>query len=130
MTVFRTSHIIMVAIMVLAAAITYKVKYDALKRYAEVRRIERQISAEKDTLALLKAEWAMMTTPTRMMRLAEQYKDGLNLSTIEPRQIVKPNDIPERLPDEIEKLIMNSEELLAGELGQNSDTIKTGSVKP
>lgn len=128
MTVFRTSHIIMVAIMIMAAAITYKVKYDALKRYAEVRRIERQISAEKDTLALLKAEWAMMTTPTRMMRLAEQYKDELNLATIEPRQIVNPKDIPERLPDEIEKLIMNSEELLAKELDQGSDPIKTGSV--
>ncbi|UXM95877.1 hypothetical protein N5853_04435 [Bartonella sp. HY329] len=130
MTVFRTTHIIMVAIMIMAAAITYKVKYDALKRYAEVRRIERQINAEKDTIALLKAEWAMMTTPTRMMRLAEQYKSELNLATIEPRQIVKANDIPERLPDEIQKLIMNSEELLAGELDGKRDMINTGSVKP
>lgn len=129
MTVFRTSHIIMVAIMIMAAAITYKIKYDALKRYADVRSIERKIKSEKDTLALLKGEWAVMTTPARMMQLSQQYKDELNLATIEPRQIVNVADIPTRLPIEINTPNTRSEDLLVDIIRQSSDTIKTGSVQ-
>lgn len=129
MTVFRTSHIIMVAIMIMAAAITYKIKYDALKRYADVRSIERKIKSEKDTLALLKGEWAVMTTPARMMQLSQQYKDELNLATIEPRQIVNVADIPTRLPIEINTPNTRSEDLLVDIIRRSSDTIKTGSVQ-
>lgn len=131
MTVFRTTDIILVAIMICAAAVTYKVKYDAQKRHVEVRRIERQIEAEKDTINLLYADWALKTEPARLQHLTVQYHDELDLQTIEPRQIVRVRDVPERLPDEIQNIIADSEALIAhGSVESATDNIRTGSVRP
>jgi len=131
MMVFRTSDIILVAVMICAAAVTYKVKYDAQKRYLEVRHIERQIEAEKDTISLLRADWALLTQPARMQRLAAQYQEQLGLQVIEPEQIVKISDIPERLPDAIQNIIRDSDTLISqGFLADDADMIRTGSIKP
>lgn len=135
MTVFRTFDMILVAIMICAAGITYKVKYDAQKRIGEVHRIERQIVAEKNTINLLHAEWAMMIEPERMQALVTRYQDQLGLQVTDARQIVKLQDIPERLPDQIENLIKDDEleeknSLLARNGNANVDTIATGSVRP
>ena len=135
MTVFRTFDMILVAIMICAAGITYKVKYDAQKRIGEVHRIERQIVAEKNTINLLHAEWAMMIEPERMQALATRYHDQLGLQVTEARQIVKLQDIPERLPDQIENLIKDDEleeknSLLAHNGNGDVDRFATGSVRP
>ena len=135
MTVFRTFDMILVAIMICAAGITYKVKYDAQKRIGEVHRIERQIVAEKNTINLLHAEWAMMIEPERIQALVKRYQDQLGLQVTDARQIVKLRDIPERLPDQIENLIKDDEleeknSLLAKNSNANVDTIATGSVRP
>ena len=135
MTVFRTFDMILVAFMICAAGITYKVKYDAQKRIGEVHRIERQIVAEKNTINLLHAEWAMMIEPERIQALVTRYQDQLGLQVTDARQIVKLRDIPERLPDQIENLIKDDEleeknSLLAKNSNANVDTIATGSVRP
>lgn len=135
MTVFRTFDMILVAIMICAAGITYKVKYDALKRIGEVQRIERQIVAEKNTINLLHAEWAMMIEPERMQVLVTRYQDQLGLQVTDARQIIRLQDIPERLPDQIENLIKDDEleeknSLLARNGNTNVDNIATGSVRP
>ncbi|KEG19229.1 cell division protein FtsL [Bartonella bacilliformis] len=105
MIVFRTLDVIFVIIMIFMAAITYKVKYDAQKQIGEVLRIEHEIAVEKNTVKLLRAEWATMIEPSRMEILAERYKKELNLEIIQPRQVVELEDIPVRLHDPIEELI-------------------------
>ncbi|MHC5307015.1 cell division protein FtsL [Bartonella sp. LJL80] len=135
MTVFRTFDMILVAIMICAAGVTYKVKYDAQKRIGEVRRIERQIVAEKNTINLLHAEWAMMIEPGRMQILASRYQEQLGLQVTEARQIVQLQDVPERLPDQIENLIKDNEleesnALLARNGTAGVDNFATGSVRP
>lgn len=134
MTVFRTLDMILVAIMICAAGITYKVKYDAQKRIGDVHRIERQIVAEENTINLLHAEWAMMIEPERMQVLATRYQEQLGLQVTEARQIVKLQDIPERLPDQIQNLIKDNEleennSLLARNNSVGVDDIATGSVR-
>ncbi|EJF89072.1 cell division protein FtsL [Bartonella tamiae] len=135
MTVFRTFDIVLVTLMICAAALTYKVKFDAQKRIGEVRRIERQIVAERNTIQLLEAEWAMMIEPSRMQILAKRYEDQLHLDITTARQIVRFEDIPERLPDQIENLIKDNEleeknELLARNDGIILDDLLTGSIQP
>ncbi|ABM45451.1 hypothetical protein H704_00863 [Bartonella bacilliformis Peru38] len=105
MIVFRTLDVIFVIIMIFMAAITYKVKYDVQKQIGEVLRIEHEIAVEKNTVKLLRAEWATMIEPSRMAILAERYKKELNLEIIQPRQVVELEDIPVRLHDPIEELI-------------------------
>lgn len=135
MTVFRTFDMILVAIMICAAGLTYKVKYDAQKRIGDVHRIERQIIAEKNTINLLHAEWAMMIEPERMQVLATRYQDQLGLQVTEARQIVQLKDIPDRLPDQIQNIIKDNEleennSLLARNGNTTVDNFATGSVRP
>lgn len=137
MTLFRTGDIIMVLLMLCTAFWTYEIKYEAQKRYQEVRSLERKIEIEQDTAALLRARWALATEPERLQRLAEHYYDALRLQLIEPRQIVTLASVPQRLPDAIEIAIRDSEIVLGknalprGKTGAgNLDMTATGSVPP
>ncbi|VEJ45632.1 cell division protein FtsL [Bartonella vinsonii] len=105
MTVFRTFDMILVMIMICMAGLTYKVKYDVQKRISEIRRLEHEIAAEKNTVNLLHAEWAVMIEPSRMQKLARRYQKELGLEIIQPRQIVEFEDIPARDHDQIEEVI-------------------------
>ncbi|WP_208435919.1 cell division protein FtsL [Bartonella phoceensis] len=105
MTVFRTFDMILVLIMICMAGLTYKVKYDVQKRISEIRRLEHEIAAAKNTVSLLYAEWAVMIEPSRMQRLAKRYQKELGLEIIQPRQVVEFEDIPVRVHDQIEEVI-------------------------
>ncbi|AQS42013.1 MAG: Hypothetical protein BHV28_13300 [Candidatus Tokpelaia hoelldobleri] len=131
MTVFRTRDIIMVLLMMIAAAMTYMVKYDAQRRTQDVRQIERRIETERDTIQLLYADWALMTQPARLQQLVTQYQDQLGLQVIVPGQIVKADDIPVRVPDAIDTIIKGSDKLIAGAGGRReTDSMHTGSIRP
>ncbi|RCL00696.1 MAG: putative secreted (periplasmic) protein [Candidatus Tokpelaia sp. JSC189] len=132
MTVFRTSDIILVAIMIFSAAITYKVKYEAQKRSLEVRHIERRIEAEKDTIRLLHADWALMTQPVRLQRLIQQYKEELGLEIIQPEQFIRITDIPVQTLDIIQNIIHDNEVVIiqVGLKGKTTRHIRTGRTHP
>ena len=82
---FRTTDIIMVTIMVSAAAFTYKIKNDTDKMRSEIARIEKKISTEKDSMNLLKADWSLLTQPSRLQRLVNAYGDELDLQPVRQR---------------------------------------------
>ncbi|MCZ2328673.1 cell division protein FtsL [Bartonella sp. F02] len=105
MVVFRTLDVVLVIIMICTAGFTYKIKYDVQKQIGEVRRIEHEIASEKNMINLFRAEWAVMTDPLRMKKLAERYQQELGLEMIQPHQVVEFKDIPIRLNDQIEELI-------------------------
>ena len=98
---FRTSDIVLIAIMVSAAAFTYKIKQDAEDRLATVRKIEQQIRFEEDTTDLLKADWSLLTQPSRLQKLSEIYQAELALLPVEAHQIVGLDELPSK-PVEIE----------------------------
>ncbi|GAB1582485.1 hypothetical protein [Phyllobacterium phragmitis] len=122
----RTFDIILITVMLAAATVTYKIKYDAEKRMAEIAKLQRKIDFEKDTITLLKADWSLLTQPNRLQKLVEIYQSELDLKPIDARQIVSIDDIPERPADDIEEIISSSDELLARL--KNPDDIQTGSV--
>ena len=66
---FRTSDIVLIAVMVSAAAFTYKTKHEAEDQLVEVRKIEAAIRYEQDSTDLLKADWSMLTQPSRLQKL-------------------------------------------------------------
>ncbi len=69
----RTFDIILIGLMITAAAVTYKIKHDAEKQMAQVSKIERMITDEKDTIDLLKADWSLLTQPNRLQKLVEIF---------------------------------------------------------
>jgi len=95
--VFRTTDIVLIAVMVAGAAFTYKAKSDSEHQLSAMRKLESQIRLEEETIDLLKADWSLLTQPYRLQRLAEAYKAELNLQPVEAMQIAGPEDIPMKL---------------------------------
>ncbi|RWB77877.1 MAG: hypothetical protein EOQ50_07535 [Mesorhizobium sp.] len=128
---FRTSDIVLIAVMVSAAALTYKTKREAEEQMAAVQKIQAQIRYEEDTIDLLKADWSLLTQPSRLQKLADIYKSQLGLEPVSARQIGGLDDIPVK-PVTIEDL---SSQRLGG-LADNSgngpaddkDPVVTGST--
>lgn len=124
----RTLDLIMIAAMLLAATVTYTIKYDAEKQIAVIAKLKRQIDSEKDTITLLRADWALMTQPGRLQSLVGVYSKELDLAPIDPEQLAMGVDeIPERPQDDIEKIISGSDELVASGV-LDKDAVTTGSI--
>lgn len=110
--------------MVSAAAFTYKTKHEAEDRLAIVRKIEQQIRLEEDSINLLKADWSLLTQPSRLQKLTDTYQAELMLQPTGPRQIVGLDELPEK-PVTIEDL---SSQRLGGMADSGQDKIVTGGV--
>jgi hypothetical protein len=128
----RTTDIALFALMIAAAAGTYKIKAEANLKQNEIRRIEKQIAYEEDTIDLLEADWAMLTQPERLQRLAEKHAGELALQPIEARQVVSVRDVPEKgfAPDDdaIAETIAKMAKEKGGADGDTDET-ETGSVE-
>jgi hypothetical protein len=128
----RTTDIALFTLMIAAAAGTYKIKAEANSKQNEIRRIERLIVHEEDTIDLLEADWSMLTQPARLQRLVEKHAGELALQPIEAHQVVSVKDVPERgvLPDD--DVIAETIAKMAKEKGaepQKTDETETGSVE-
>lgn len=121
---FRTSDTVLIAVMVAAAAFTYKTKHDAEDKYSEVRKLEAAIRYEEDSIDVLKADWSLLTQPARLQRLAETFAEQLKLQPVDPHQIVELKDLPDKAKE------LEVEDLIGGEVAANKgkDKIVTGSV--
>ncbi|TIU32886.1 MAG: hypothetical protein E5W28_11700, partial [Mesorhizobium sp.] len=123
--------IVLIAVMVSAAALTYKAKREAEEQLASVQKIQAQIRYEEDTIDLLKADWSLLTQPSRLQKLADVYKSQLGLEPVGARQIGGLDDIPVK-PLTIEDL---SSQRLGGMAdssgngpGDDKDPVVTGST--
>ncbi|WP_315923882.1 hypothetical protein [Mesorhizobium sp. SP-1A] len=124
---FRTSDIILIAVMVSAAAMTYAVKRDAEEQQTKVRQLQAQIRTEEDTINLLKADWSLLTQPARLQRLVEKYQAQLKLEPVDPHQIVQIQDLPMKSLT-IEDLT-GGPVAAAGKEATGKDAIVTGAVR-
>jgi hypothetical protein len=122
---------VLIAVMVSAAAFTYKIKREAEDELAHVRKLQSAIHFEEDTITLLKADWSLLTQPMRLQQLAERFQADLNL-----QPVAKISDIPMRGLD-IQQIIDQSHDTVAGQdslPGQNeavepaTDDTVTGAV--
>jgi cell division protein FtsL len=67
------------------AYIIYQVKYETRALDAEIATIGKEIEAERDGIAVLRAEWSLLNRPERIERLAKKH---LKLAPSDPRQVV------------------------------------------
>ena len=122
---FRTTDIVLIAVMVSAAALTYKTKREAEEQLATVQKIHAQIRYEEDTIDLLKADWSLLTQPSRLQKLTELYKSQLDLEPVTARQIVGVGDLPAKALD-IQDILSGRQ----GGMAENSDKdpVVTGGI--
>lgn len=90
----RTFDIILVVVMTAAATVTYSIKHRAELKLEEVRKIDSEIRLERDTIDLLKADWALLTQPNRLQRLVNTYQAELQLVPTSSTQLAQPNELP------------------------------------
>jgi hypothetical protein len=90
----KTSDIMMIVIMAVAATVTYSIKHNAENRLEEVHQLDAQIKQEEETIDLLKADWALLTQPNRLSKLAKKFKPELQLDDTRPDQLVLPVELP------------------------------------
>lgn len=116
----RTFDMILIALMVAAATVTYQVKHHAEEKLTHVRQLQAKIELEGQTVDLLRADWSLLNQPSRLQRLIERFDENLQLRTTEPEQIATLDELPAKL--------LQIEELIAAPLEGFSDPTITGSV--
>ena len=112
----RTFDVILMGVMVAAAVVTYSIKHKADLKLEEVRKLEAEIKLEKDTIDLLRADWALLTQPNRLHRLVNAYQDELGLSPTLPTQLAQPRELPmlrSQLPQPPQPEGMSVEDVIA-----------------
>lgn len=90
----RTLDIVLIVIMTAAATVTYTIKHNAENKLEEVRRLDAAIKLEEDTIDLLKADWALLSQPSRLDRLVTAYQQDLALQPTAPTQLIHPEELP------------------------------------
>ena len=124
---FRTLDVIMIAALIGAAAWTFKVKADSEAAVERVARLEKRLQLEHEAIDILNADWSLLTSPDRLEKLVERYREDLPLEPVSPNMVGTLGDVPTEdemppQPDAAER------EKFAGETADR-DTV-TGSVKP
>lgn len=71
------------------AGVLYKIKYDTRSLQLDSVRLRQDIAVEKQQLAVLKAEWSILTQPARIEKLAQSLK----LKQLTPKQIISSRDV-------------------------------------
>jgi hypothetical protein len=122
--VFRTTDIVLIAVMVAGAAFTYNTKHQVEAQLAEVRKIEAMIRFEQDSLTILRADWSLLTQPSRLQKLTEIYQQELQLAPLDARQVVGIDELPAK-PVEMEILPTPR---VGGMAQDKTDKVTTGGV--
>ena len=89
----RLINIFVIAALILAAATVYKIKFDSTLQAEKVAKVRGEIREVRNGIASLKAEWARLSTPSRIQGLAERH---LKLAPIKPTQFSDFSNLPER----------------------------------
>jgi cell division protein FtsL len=89
----RVFNICLVLGLVVLAYVIYQVKYEAKGLDADIASLNKEIDAEHDQIAELRAEWSLLNRPERIERLAQKY---LKLAPAKPAQLVTLDTVSDR----------------------------------
>ena len=94
----RVLNLAVIAILVLAAAYLYRVKFDATVQAERLARLRGELRHERDAIAALRAQWEQLDSPARIETLAKRY---LPLRPIAPSQFDALDRLPERAAQDL-----------------------------
>ncbi len=119
---FRALNVLVVLGLIAAATLVYKVKYQSTFYVERIAKLKSDIRKETEQIAVLKAEWARLTTPSRLQGLADRH---LKMQQLTVDQMLWVDNLPEKPtpdPDPIGTLLEALED--------GRDPIMTGTIKP
>jgi len=91
----RLLNILVIGALILAASFVYKIKFDSTLQAERVAKLAGELGRERNAIAILRAEWAKLDTPSRIQGLADRH---LALRPIVPRQFDSLDRLPDRPP--------------------------------
>jgi hypothetical protein len=96
----RLLHLIAILGLIGSAGYAYSVKYDTLYQAEQVAKLKSRIQTERDSIAVLKAEWQHLNRPDRLQAAVERH---LDLQPLHVHQLARLSDLPAKAPktDEI-----------------------------
>lgn len=71
--------------------ILFKVKYEVVDIEQKLAHATQQISREKETIHILKAEWSHLNEPQRLQKLAEKYLEIVPMKTEQIAAVIRNN---------------------------------------
>ncbi len=94
--IVRALNIVVIAVLVLAAAWVYRIKYDSAVQAERLAKLRSEVRHERDKIAALRAEWSALDDPARIEALAKRF---LKLQQIVPTQFDTLDNLPDPPPD-------------------------------
>lgn len=118
----RFINIVVVAALIVAAVVVYRVKYEATRHAEQAAKLRLEITREREAIAELRAQWAQLNSPDRLQALAERHL------SLKPLQINQLNDLA-NLPD---KPFIDPDPIgsMLEAMDGSADPTATGSVRP
>jgi hypothetical protein len=72
----RLLNVLAIVVLVGSAVYAYSIKYATLYQAERMVKMKHELQTEKDSLAMLRAEWAHVANPVRIETLADQLLGG------------------------------------------------------
>ena len=122
----RFLNIIAVACLIGSAGYAYSIKYETLYHAEQVAKLKSRIHKERDSIAVLKAEWQHLNRPDRLQPAVERH---LDLQPMSIHQLARLSDLPNKAPrvDEIARLLQGT---TTPKEKRSGDPRTTGSTTP
>ena len=100
----RLLNILAVIGLIASAVYAYSIKYDTLYQAAQVSKLKSGLHTERQAIAVLRAEWQLLTRPDRLQAAVERH---LALEEIGTAHLGRLSDLPNRPDrgDEIGRLL-------------------------
>ena len=89
----RYLNVVAILALIGAAVYAYSIKYETILFAEQIVKMKNANQRERDTIAMLRAEFAHLTRPGRIQALADRHLDLKQLSI---DQIVQAQDLPEK----------------------------------
>ncbi|TCT06646.1 cell division protein FtsL [Aquabacter spiritensis] len=90
---FRIANLVMVVALLVTAAAVYQVKYASTADAERLAHLRQSIRAERDAIAVMRAEWARRTSPLYIQGLVQRHLDLQVLGTDAMSML---DDLPEK----------------------------------
>jgi hypothetical protein len=89
----RLFNLAVIASLVGTASWAYSIKYETIYFVETLKGLDKELERERETLAILKAEWQHLNQPSRLQVLTDRH---LALKPLKATQIVGPTELPAR----------------------------------
>ena len=90
----RLLNIVAILALVGSAVYAYSIKYQTAYRAEQIAKTKIEIKAERDAIAVLRADWAYMTRPERLQPLADKYLP--DMKPLQVTQLVPAQALPQK----------------------------------